>query len=226
MSAQGPLRDGRASGLSLIETMRWEPLAGIVRRDLHMARLAQSADALGFPLDRAELVRALDEVTGQCMMRVRLLLTAEGQFELTAQPYDPLPLDTIWRLRIAQTRLDRDDPLLRHKTTMRGAYEQARAEYSREQADEVILLNAQGEVCEGTITSIFVPLADGTLATPPLSCGLLAGVLRAELIAAGRAREMVLQLPDLANAKGLLVGNSLRGLVRTRLDTGEEPAGH
>ncbi len=33
----------------LIETMRWEPLSGVLRFDLHMARLENSARELGFP---------------------------------------------------------------------------------------------------------------------------------------------------------------------------------
>ena len=37
----------------------------------------------------------------------------------------------------------------------------ARAEFPREQADEVILLNERGEVCEGTITNVFVDMGDG-----------------------------------------------------------------
>ena len=60
------------------------------------------------------------------------------------------------------------------------------------QADEVILLNERGEVCEGTITNIFVDFGDGALVTPALACGLLPGVLRGELLDAGRAREAVL----------------------------------
>lgn len=225
MPAQGPLRNRGAAGFSLIETMRWEPSVGIARRDLHMARLARSAQAFGFPFDGAEISRMLDEVTGQSATRLRLLLAPDGRLDLTAHPFEPLPPDTVWRLRIARTRLDRDDPLLRHKTTRRSAYERARAEFSPVQADEVILINAQGEVCEGTITNVFLSLADGILATPPLSCGLLAGVLREELLAAGRARERVLRPPDLANAKGVFVGNSLRGLVPATLDAGEEPVG-
>ncbi len=40
----------------------------------------------------------------------------------------------------------------------------------------------KGEVCEGTITSVFLDDGSGYLKTPPIACGLLAGVLRTELI--------------------------------------------
>ena len=95
-------------------------------------------------------------------------------------------------------------------------FKSARAEFAAGAADEVLLLNERGEVCEGTITSVFVDDGTGILKTPTLACGLLAGVLREDLIASGRAREAMLQAGDLAAGR-LFVGNSLRGLIAARL---------
>ena len=78
----------------------------------------------------------------------------------------------------------------------------------------MIFLNERDEVCEGARTNIFVE-RDGALLTPPLECGLLPGVLRAHLLAQGRAREKILRLADLA--EDFLIGNSLRGLLRAQL---------
>jgi branched-subunit amino acid aminotransferase/4-amino-4-deoxychorismate lyase len=50
------------------------------------------------------------------------------------------------------------------------------------------------------------------LLTPPLACGLLPGVLRAELLSQGRAREAVLTPRDLEGE--VWFGNSLRGLIK------------
>lgn len=79
--------------------------------------------------------------------------------------------------------------------------------------DEVVFLNTRGEICEGSITSIFLE-RDGVLLTPPLASGLLPGTLRAELLATGRAREAVLTLADLESADVIWLGNSVRGLMR------------
>ena len=49
--------------------------------------------------------------------------------------------------------------------------------------------------------------------TPPVPAGLLPGVLRAELIASGRAVEGVLGLEDLTSGGRVYLGNSVRGLV-------------
>jgi para-aminobenzoate synthetase / 4-amino-4-deoxychorismate lyase len=74
----------------------------------------------------------------------------------------------------------------------------------------VIAARPDGQLTEGSFTSLFVP-RDGRLLTPPLALGLLPGVLRAELIEAGRAAEAPLTAADLAH--GFFVGNAVRGLI-------------
>lgn len=214
--------------LSLIETLRWEPQAGFVRLERHLARLAQSAAALGLPGAegaRTALTEAVDAAFGPAAtpsatqptpLRIRLELFGNGRIEVKTATFVPLAAGTVWTVRIAATTLRSDDPLLRHKTSRRAAYEAARAEFPAGGVDEVVLLNERGEVCEGTITSVFLDDGGGILRTPPLACGLLAGVLREELFESGRARETVLHVDDLAAGR-LFVGNSLRGLIPARL---------
>ncbi|PYB73096.1 aminotransferase class IV family protein [Rhizobium wuzhouense] len=201
---------------SLIETMRWQPDAGFLRLDQHLRRLARSADALGFRQPQDARGKLEKEVSGDTPLRVRLVMSFRGKIEITTSPYIAEAEEAVWRVKVAKTRLQSEDSLFRHKTTRREPYEAARAEFSKDEADEVILLNERDEVCEGTITNIFAEAADGTLLTPPLTSGLLPGVLRAELIRERRARGEVLKLSDLSHRK-LFVGNSLRGLIRAEL---------
>ncbi len=219
MSSEGAFRDGLGAGFELIETLRWEPQGGFLRGERHLARLAASAATLSFAFERAGVEQALTKaVGGDTPLRVRLALSASGQTEVTAQAFVPLSSGTVWTLRIASIRLASTDMLLRHKTTRRQAYDTARAEFAGEAADEVILLNEAGEVCEGTITSIFVDMGDdGPLRTPALACGLLAGVLRGEMIDRGEAVEDVIRLEMLRSGRAVYVGNSLRGLIRAKL---------
>ncbi|MFN3831349.1 MAG: aminotransferase class IV family protein [Allorhizobium sp.] len=201
---------------SLIETLRWQPDAGFLRLDQHLRRLSRSADALGFRQPQDAKGKLQKEVSGDLPLRVRLVMTYRGKMEVTATPFEPVSEETVWRLKVAKTKLQSEDSLFRHKTTRREPYEAARAEFSKEDADEVILLNERDEVCEGTITNIFAEAADGMLLTPPLTSGLLPGVLRAELIRERKARGEVLKLDDLRHRK-LFVGNSLRGLIAAEL---------
>lgn len=219
MSSQGAFRDRNGAGFELIETLCWQPGSGFVRLDRHFSRLSGSTAALGFLCDPGAIKHALDAaVGGDGPLRVRLQLAADGMPAVTTLPFVPLPENAVWTVRIAATRLSSTDPLVRHKTTRRKVYEQARAEFPTAEADEMILVNELGAVCEGTITNVFVDGGDGgPLLTPPLTAGLLPGVLRAELLDLGNAREAALSSVDLASARRLFVGNSLRGLIAARL---------
>lgn len=204
----------------LIETLRFEPANGFLRLEQHLQRLQSSAKQLGFVCDIAAIRTKLQaNGTSDQTLRVRLCLTADGETEIITAPFQPLSADAQWTVTIAKTRLNSADPLLRHKTTRRAIYETARAEFTPMQADEVLLLNEKDELCEGTITSLFVDMGDGHLLTPPLECGLLNGILRQELLQNGTAKTAILTMQDLQNAKQIFVGNSLRGMIPTRFAT-------
>lgn len=206
---------------ALIETFRWEPQAGFIRGAAHLGRMAQSAGQLGFAFDRQEADAALARaLAGQdAPARVRVEMDRSGRFDVTTSPFSPLTGDTTWTLAVARDAvIDSNDPLIRHKTTRRGVYDAARSEFSRDAADEVLLCNEDGALCEGTITNLFVrTVAGAPLATPMLSCGLLPGILRRELIAGGQAIEAVVTAEMVRSAAECFVGNSLRGLIRARL---------
>ncbi|MBZ9859204.1 aminotransferase class IV family protein [Mesorhizobium sp. CA12] len=219
MPVESPLRDGNGAGFELIETMRWEPGSGFLRFERHLARLYASAAELGFVCDPERIGEVLSNtVSGHGVaLRVRLALQRNGEATAVAQAYEPLPADKVWRLQLARIRLDSANKLLRHKTSLRQVYTQARAEYLATRADEVLLANERGELCEGTITNLFADFGDGPLATPRLDCGLLPGILRGALLDEGRAVEAIYSFDDLKTAKAIFVGNSLRGLIPAQL---------
>ncbi|PBB43675.1 hypothetical protein CK222_11590 [Mesorhizobium sp. WSM3866] len=219
MSSESALRDGNRPDFELIETMRWEPGSGFLRFERHLARLYASAAELGFACDPHRIGEVLTSAVGgqQGILRTRLALQRNGEATASVQPYEPLVADKVWRLQMARVRLDSADMLLRHKTSRRHLYTRARAEYLVTQADEVLLANERGEICEGTITNVFADFGDGVLATPRLDCGLLPGVLRGELLDEGRAAEAIYTFDDLKSAQAIFVGNSLRGVIPARL---------
>ncbi|MER8431638.1 aminotransferase class IV family protein [Mesorhizobium caraganae] len=219
MSAEGALRDGNTADFDLIETMRWEPGQGFLRFERHLARLYSSAEELGFACDPQRVGEVLANTVGvqQTALRTRLVLQRNGEVTAAAQPYEPLAADKVWRLQLARVRLSSTDTLLRHKTSRRQLYTHARSEYLVTQADEVLLANERGEICEGTITNVFADFGDGVLMTPRLDCGLLPGVLRAELLDEGRVQEAIYSYDELKSAKAIFVGNSLRGLIPATL---------
>ena len=207
-AVEGAFRRPLPDGFRLIETFGWRPDAGFARLDAHLARLRATAARFGAPVSREEIDRALAGVGGPTPMRVRLTLRLDGAAEVSAMELAPVP--EVCRLGLAASRLDPDDAWLRVKTTERAVYDAARAALPAG-LDELLFLNTRGEVCEGTISNVFLQVNGGALLTPPLNCGLLPGVLRGEMLRQGMAREAVLRLEDLRRGE-LLVGNSLRGL--------------
>ena len=199
-------------GLTLFETMRAEPDGTIERWPLHVSRLERGCAAVGFPLDPEEARAAIEVLPQGQALRVRLAVDAGGGIKVTHAPTPEAPQE--WRVAISDRRLRSGDPWLGIKSSARGVYDAARAAMPAE-ADEVILLNEADQVCEGSITNLFL-LRAGKMLTPPVACGLLPGVLRAELLASGMAREAVLMPEDLSEGR-LFCGNALRGLIPARL---------
>ena len=115
------------------------------------------------------------------------------------------------RSRSRRCRSTPDDFRLRHKTSDRAFYDEARDAAG---TFEIVFADEQGFLTEGSFTSLFVE-RDGTLLTPPLARGLLPGILRAHLIEEGQAVEEDLRPDDLA--AGFLIGNAVRGLIRAIL---------
>lgn len=206
----------QAGRFDLIETMGFDPNQGIIRLELHLERMKASAAALGFSFDRHAVRNALNHACFflEAPTRIRLLLAASGD---TAIEMRPMPEALVEPLAVAlrPMALASDDVRLAHKTTDRAFYDAPRIDARAQQgADEVVFTDATGALTEGSFTSLFVE-RDGMLITPPLEQGLLAGVLRRDLIEQGRAVEARLKPEDLAN--GFWLGNSLRGLMRARL---------
>jgi para-aminobenzoate synthetase/4-amino-4-deoxychorismate lyase len=203
----------------LIETIRWERGLGYHLLERHLVRLHSSAAHFGYPFERGKVLSVLSaevEKLDADVHMVRLLLAEDGAITVTSTRIELPSRDTAWRFAISDQRVDEKDPLFFHKTTRRQFYD---CEMERQKAltgcDEVVFLNRKGELTEGTRTSLFLEL-DGRLFTPALTCGLLPGTLREELIDLPRAAasEAILTLADLARADRIYLGNSVRGLIR------------
>ena len=111
------------------------------------------------------------------------------------------------------------DDFIRHKTTRRQAY----APFApQEGCFDTLLFNAAGELTEFTIGNVAIKL-DGQWWTPPVSCGLLPGVMRAELLSQGKLSERVLTREDLVRAEGIELINSVRGRLPVALTNAPNP---
>lgn len=189
---------------TLIETMRIAP-EGNSRLDRHLDRLAASAARFGFAFDRRAIETRLAGLSVAEPRRLRLLVAADGAVALQLSAL-PAPPSASVPVALVPLPVDPADWRLHHKSGDRAFYDDARKASG---AFECLFVRPDGLLTEGSFTSLFVP-RDGVLLTPPARLGLLPGVLRAELLASGHAREAELTAADLAD--GFRLGNSLRGL--------------
>ncbi len=178
----------------------------------HLRRLADSCAHFDHPLDTVLLRRlwqnaARENPEGK--WKVRSTVNRDGMIRVSCDP--PPALREPYTLKLAKNRVDPEDPFLRYKTSERGALEAA-LESAGDCAD-VILVNSRGELTETSRANLVVVL-DGIRYTPPLSSGILSGVLRAELLEAGEIFERLLYPEDLERAEAVFIINSIRGYVK------------
>ena len=176
----------------LLETMAFDPHEGIRLLDLHLARMKASADALGFAFDRHDVRNELQAATFRLRerSRVRLLVSRSGALAIEVRDHRTWP-HAIVPVAVVPRQASANDPRLRHKTTDRAVYRDA---LRRGGTYEVLLTDEKGYLTEGCFSTLFVERGD-KLVTPPLTRGLLPGVLRQSLIDMGNMFHLLEQQP-------------------------------
>ncbi|GEN78807.1 aminotransferase class IV [Actinotalea fermentans] len=155
----------------------------------HLRRLQHSALGIGLPApDEALLRDAVAQVlaAGTGLGRLRITVTAGlGPLGSGRIPGEPTvivlagpanPPDVVRVVRVPWVRNERS-AVAGLKTTSYVENAVALAHAQSQGADEALLANTVGELCEGTGTNVFVE-RDGEVLTPPLSSGCLGGITR------------------------------------------------
>jgi para-aminobenzoate synthetase/4-amino-4-deoxychorismate lyase len=200
----------RTPDFSLLESVLWCPDEGFFLLDGHMDRLRSSAAYFNFACDEKLILDTLHSFVQSlpCSSphKVRLILEKDGCLTVESMP---LSLEKGKKIMVclAKDPVNCDDVFLFHKTTNRNVYDNSRA--SCPGYDDVILWNSNREITESCSANVVVDL-DGELCTPPVNCGLLDGVYRAQLIRDGRVKERALTIDDLTLCTHVYLINSVR----------------
>jgi para-aminobenzoate synthetase / 4-amino-4-deoxychorismate lyase len=210
---------GLQSTFGLFETMR-ATARGCELLDQHLARMASSAQIFGFSFDLDEVRRCITaecaEISDDQEYRLRLSLNVNGEIQLSKALVIPLQQPT--RVLLSPIVMRSDDLLLAHKTTLRHVYDEGWKHAEALGAFDTLFFNERGELTEGGRTNVFIKL-NGQWMTPPLSAGVLPGVMRAQILEDNNwnAIEHTITRADLKTAEAVCICNALRGVLQAQV---------
>ncbi len=193
-----------------------------------LERLAvSSVEVSGTGLRRAMVGLLEKNALSQGMARIRLAVSlGAGPLNLidsgaawawmTATPVDEAPESL--RITTAPWRRDRENVLRGLKVGNYAEHLIAMDMARREGFGEMLFFNNDDELCEAAMANVFL-IRSGSLLTPGLDSGCLAGVTRDLVIRLAAAhgipcREKPLTRADVSKAEGMFLTSSIRGPVR------------
>jgi len=193
--------------------------------EAHLDRMQASALALGISFDRSTakmlVHNTASSLNAAISFRLRLDLAANGELSVSTGALESLnePVKIFWAKDIipGDVSMFSGDALLHHKVSNRHLYDLAWKTATELGGFDALFTNEQGFVTEGGRTSIFVqPRGSSEWLTPPVSAGLLPGVMRASLLADPKfnAREANLTIDDVSMADEIILTNALRGTIK------------
>ena len=195
------------------------------RLESHLDRMQSSARALRIPFDREKarviILNTCARLDQDLPARLRLDLAANGDLSAQCGTLDQIhePVKIFWAKDILQMNceMSSSNRLLTHKVNTRDLYDLAWQEAVKLGGFDALFVNEQGFVTEGGRSSVFIkPIGSNEWLTPPISAGVLPGVMRETLLTDTtlNAREANLTINDVSMADGIILCNALRGIIK------------
>jgi branched-chain amino acid aminotransferase len=204
------------------------------RWEQHWARLVNSAHffKLPVPWTAAEMLGTASELLRrndltEAMLRIQISrgsgprgYAPTGQevpvIVMTAHPA-AARTSSSWKLTACPLPVASTDQLMGHKTGNRLIQILAADHAHKNGADEALLVNTHGHVCEGSTSNVFW-IRNGVVGTPPLLPNVLPGVTRAAVFEVARelgvrCEEQQVRLEELTGCDGVFLTMTSRGVV-------------
>jgi para-aminobenzoate synthetase/4-amino-4-deoxychorismate lyase len=201
---------------SLFETMYATKEDGCRHWNRHLNRLKHSAYYFGITLNLPEIEKQLNATRSKLADKIayRLKLSVDGVGQIQIHYAVLVPIENPVHVLFAPTPQQSNSIWLQHKTTHRTEYDQAWQAAEKQGAFDMLFCNERGELTEGARTNILVKI-DGHWYTPPLSAGVLPGVMRSVLMndPAWGLTERTIRVEQLNNADEIVLCNALRGVL-------------
>ena len=216
------LDEGYSFGLGAFETIAVKD-EKLIFLDRHLRRLDRALHFLKIgALDERGITekQVIDYVKQQKLTDGACKLTVSKEnvvFQQRQNPYTDDIRRTGFVMDFSSVRRNETSPLTAYKTLNYGDCILENRQAHGLGMNERIFLNTKGQISEGCTTNIFF-IQDDKLVTPPVSSGMLPGVMRRYVIKeAGRRgvllEEKELYPEDISKFNGCFVTNSLLGMM-------------
>lgn len=209
------LDEGYFFGLGCFETIAVEE--GIpMLLEAHLARLERAMDFLGIsqPMDeiRQEVQKGLAAVgSGR---RVLKLTVSQKNILVNLRDNHYTREDYLRGMTACISPVCRNEtsPFTYHKTLNYGDCILEKRRAAKAGIGEPIFCNTRGEIAEGAVSNVFF-VRDGELYTPPVSCGMLPGIVRQWVMDHVPVREQVIVPEEAGSFQEMFLTNSLMGVM-------------
>lgn len=217
-----PLSKTLNYGMGVFETIRVKNNR-LEYLEAHLERLSQSIENLdlAYNISQEKLeTQLINYCSDHCIKDgVVKLLIADTEPEETishrVNQYSASHYREGFSLSISDIKRHSSNPLWQHKTT--NYWLNIMVKKMAGASEEILFLNEEGHITEGTVSNVFL-VKNNIVKTPPLSCGLLPGIMRQQVMETCEALNIeiersILTTEDLLESDSLFITNSIMGIM-------------
>lgn len=187
----------------------------------HYKRLFSALKFLNLTVDFSKLEEKVNSTLAQKEMQegrnVLKITVSEKNILITTRKnnYQKEDYERGFSTAFSSVRRNETSPLTYHKTLNYGDCIIEKRHAKELGIQEPIFLNTKGEVAEGATTNIFF-IKNDQITAPPLSCGMLPGIIREYLYSTNFIKEEVIMPKDIGEFDEMFLTNSLLGIMPVR----------
>ena len=184
----------------------------------HYKRLRLALKFLNLNVDFSEIEKkvktALTQKEMQKGRKVLKITVSEKNILITTRSnnYQKADYEKGFSTALSNVKRNESTPYTYHKTLNYGDCIMEKRHAKEMGIQEPIFLNTKGEIAEGATTNVFF-IKDNQITAPPLSCGMLPGIMREYLYSTYSIKEQIILPEDIGEFDEMFLTNSLLGIM-------------
>lgn len=212
--------EGYYFGLGAFETIAVEEGKPVFLEE-HYQRLLQALQFFELQVDFEEIQQKVQDALGEEPVKTgrKVLKITISQKNIVVSTRENTYREEDYRqgftAAYAKIRRNETSPLTYHKTLNYGDCILEKRRAKAQGIQEPVFLNTRGEIAEGAVSNVFF-VKDGQIMAPPLSCGMLPGILRQYLYQNYEIHERIILPGQVPEFQEMFVTNSLLGIMPVR----------